>query len=148
LTGVVDRRGQRAASTLFPVGEVALVGGIDPRTSGYRGHATEMIRVQILQRGPGAHGDGHAAKGVVFLDGCSAHFVVTERIEGGGCANRLLDPNPVLIIQILLARNRVQAVLHVPDEGLAAGASFGVAVGVVAVARYLGRMVGKGVGRC
>ena len=66
LTGVVDRRGQRAASALFAVGEVTLVGGIDPRTSGYRGDATEMIRVQILQRGPGAHGDHHAAKGVVL----------------------------------------------------------------------------------
>ena len=124
MTGVVDRRGQRSASTLFPVGEVALVGGVGSGTSGYRGHATEMIRVQILQRGPSAHGDGHAAKGVIFLDGGSADLVVTKGIEGGGCTNRLLDPNPVLIIQILLARDGVQAVLHVPDEGLAAGADF------------------------
>ena len=132
LTRVVDGRGQRSACALFAVGEVALVGGIDPRTSGYRGHATEMIRVQILQRGPSAHGDGHAAKGVIFLDGGSADLVVTKGIEGGGCANRLLDPNPVLVIQVLLARDGVEAVLHVPDEGLATGAGFGIAVGVVA----------------
>ena len=126
MTGVVDGRGQRSASTLFAVGKVALVGGVGPRAVCYRRDATEMIRVQILQRGSGAHGDGHAAKGVVFLDGCSADLVVTKGIEGGGCANRLLDPNPVLVVQILLARDGVQAVLHVPDEGLAAGASFGI----------------------
>jgi len=103
-----------------------------------------MIRVQILQRGPGAHGDGHAAKGVIFLDGGAAHFVVTKRIEGGGCTNRLLDPNAVLIVEVLLARDGVQAVLHVPDEGLAAGAGFGVAVGVVGVARVLDALARDG----
>jgi len=122
LTGVVDRRGQRAASALFTVGEVALIGGIDPRTVSYCRNATQMVRVQILQRGPGAHGDRHAAEGVVLLNGRSAHLVVTEWIEGGGCTNRLLDPNAVLIVEISLARDGVQAVLHVPDEGLAAGA--------------------------
>jgi len=104
--------------------------------------------VQILQRGPSAYGDRHAAKGVILLNGRSAHFVVTKWIEGGGRTNRLLDPNPVFIIQILLASDGVQAVLHVPDEGLAAGASFGIAVGVVAVACYFGRMVRDGIGRC
>ena len=144
MTRVVDRRGQRAASALFAVGEVALVGGINPRTVSYCRDATEMIRVQILQRGPSAHGDRHAAKGVVFLDGGAAHLVVTEWIEGGGCANRLLDPNAILIVQILLARNGVQAVLHIPNEGLAAGTGFGIAVGVVAVACVLDTLARDG----
>ena len=83
--------------------------------------------MQILQRGPSGYGDRHAAEGVVFLDGGATHLVVTKRIEGGGRANRLLDPNAVLIIQVLLARDGVQAVLHVPNESLA-GAGFGIAV--------------------
>jgi len=114
------------------VGTVALLGRVRPRTSCDRRDAAQVIRVQILQRGPSAHGDRHAAKGVVFLDGGSADLVVTKGIEGGGCTNRLLDPNPVLVIQVLLARDGVEAVLHVPDEGLATGAGFGIAVGVVA----------------
>ena len=126
------------------VGTVALLGRVRPRTSCDRRDAAQLIRVQILQRGPSAHGDGHAAEGVIFLDGGSAHLVVTKGIEGGGRANRLLDPNAVLIIQVLLARDAVQAVLHVPDEGLAAGTGFGVAVGVVGVARVLDALARDG----
>jgi len=47
--------------------------------------------VQILQRGPSAHGDRHAAKGVILLDGGAAHFV-----EGGSCTNGLLNANASL----------------------------------------------------
>jgi len=70
-----------------------------------------------------AHGNTLTAKEVVFGDRGAADLVVTKRIEGGGCANRLLDPNAILVVQILLARDGVEAVLHVPDEGLA-GAGF------------------------
>ena len=56
--------------------------------------------MQILQRGPSAHGDGHAAEGVIFLDGGSAHLVVTKGIEGGGCTNRLLDADAVLVVEV------------------------------------------------
>jgi len=66
-----------------------------------------------------AHGNTFIAKEVVFGDRGAAHLVVTKWIEGGGCTNGLLDPNPVFIVEISLARDGVQAVLHVPDEGLA-----------------------------
>ena len=80
--------------------------------------------MQILQCGPSAHGDGHAAEGVVLLNGRSTHLIVTKGIEGCRRTDGLLDANAVLIVEILLARDGVQAVLHVPDEGLAAGAGF------------------------
>ena len=90
-----------------------------------------------------------SAKLIVLGDGRPCDLVVGKGVVGAGCPDGLLDADTVLIIEISLqcrgaVLDFIQPILHVPDQGLAAGAGFHVAVGVVSVAAVLDGVAGEG----